>query len=405
MYDLSIIGAGAAGIAAAKSAIKSGLKTLLIDKSLDDFGGTCLNQGCIPTKFFLNSSKLGKSWETILAENQKLIEKIKTPLFNYLKNKGLEIAWGQASFVDKNSLSLGEKVVKTKNIIIATGSLVNDFIKHPKLISAQEIFNQKKIPAKVLIVGAGYVGLEIASLLNNLGKKIELVEKEERILPGFDDYLAKRLRVILEKKGVKINTSADLNKFNLKDYQLIISAVGRKPNRENLSLEKAGVKLNSQGWIETDQCLRTNVSNIYACGDISGKKLLAYTAEYQARLCIENIKGNKQAEDYKALPVAVFSLPQAAQVGTLKPAAKEIKANFLKFSSSYVYNDLDGFIKVVFDKKETIIGAAIISNQAAELINTLALCIKNNLKLADLKKCLFIHPTLSEMVPLSLFDS
>jgi dihydrolipoamide dehydrogenase len=238
-----------------------------------------------------------------------------------------------------------------------------------------------------------------------------VIEKENRILPSFEENLSGRLRAILEQKNIKIDTAVDTGKYNTSVFDKIILATGRTPNSQGLNLEKAGVICDEKGWIKTDSFMRTNVKNIYACGDITAKKLLAYIAEYQARLCIDNILGKKQKEDYSVLPECVFCLPQIAKVGIGENEAKEknlkhkiIRSNFLKFSSAHVYDDKQGFIQLIVDQKDIIIGAAIISNFAAELINLLALMIRQKVTLSSFKHCHFIHPTLSEMIPLLLKD-
>ena len=409
MYDLAIIGAGAAGIACAKQAVKSGLKTIIIEKNRDSLGGICLNRGCIPTKLALNYSKKGKSWEDVLSRRKEVVESVKNPLLSYLRQKGVEIIWGNVCLVDKNSIQIGADTIEAKNTIIASGSSSKKLFNHPKVVLAEELFHFPSLPEKFLIVGGGYIGIEFASMLHNFGKYVCVVEKEEQILLSFDYHFANRLRVILETKGIKINTGKTISDYNLDDFDMIIMATGREPNIEGLNLKGVGIDLEAEGWITTDKFMRTSVKNIYACGDITGKRMLAYVAEYQAEVCLNNITGNSQEEDYSGIPESVFSMPQAAKVGMLEGQAKQqgikhrvIKSNFLRFSSAAVYDDNDGFLQVVAGEDDAIIGAGIISNHAAELISLFSLCIKNKLSLADLKKCVFVHPTLSEIIPLLL---
>ncbi|MCK4912212.1 MAG: NAD(P)/FAD-dependent oxidoreductase [Candidatus Omnitrophica bacterium] len=406
MHEVAIIGAGAAGIACAKEALKRGLKTLLIEESKESLGGTCINRGCIPTKFFLKYSHTSGTWLDSFKGSQEIIKKIKAPIIPFLEKQGLNFLWGKARFLGKNSLDVAGVSVKAKNIIIATGSSPRTIINNSKVIFADDLFSKDIIGDKILIIGAGYIGLEVASILSNFGKDIKLIEKEDRILSSFDSYLAARLRVILERKGIKIEIDRNIKDYNLGDFDLIISAVGRVPNLESLDIEALRLAKNPGGWIRTDSFLRTSLKGVYACGDVTGKKLLAYVAEYQAQLCINNISGKKQREDYKGLGECVFSSPAVAKVGILEDEAKNkgikyevVKSNFMKFSSSYVYGDADGFIKIIIDKRKRIIGAGIISQAAGELINILSLCIKNNLTVNDLRKCAFIHPTLSEIIP------
>lgn len=406
MYEVAIIGAGAAGITCAKEALKAGLRTVLIEEKKESLGGTCINKGCIPTKFFLKSSFRSKSWLDSFRESQKVIEKIKSPLLSFLEKQGLDVVWGRARFLGKNSLDVDGTSISAKNIIIATGSSPRAIINNSKGIFAEDLFSKDTIGGKILIIGAGYIGLEIASVLKNFGKDVKVVEKKEQILPSFDYHLAQRLRVILERKGIKIETGKDVKGCNLDNFDLVISAVGRVPNLEGLDTQAINLAKSPGGWVKTDEYLRTNLKNIYACGDITGKKLLAYVAQYQAYVCINNIKGKKQREEYKGLSECVFSSPSLAKVGILEEEAKlkgikyeVIKSSFMKFSSSYVYGDTDGFIEIIVDRRKRIIGAGIISQAAGELISILSLCIKNNLKVDDLKRCIFIHPTLSEIIP------
>jgi dihydrolipoamide dehydrogenase len=413
MYDIAIIGAGAAGIACAKEAIRYKLKTLLIDYSKDTFGGVCINKGCIPTKFYLNSAQKNKDWGIVTEDTKLIIEKIKRPTIDYLKKIGVDIVLGQATFIDKFTLKVNDKDISARNIIIASGSRPKNIFTHEKAVFAEELFGYPNIAKNFLIIGAGFIGVEFASLLNRFDKNVTLIEKEDNILPNFNNQLAGRLRIILEKRGIKINTGQDAaNIPNFDNFDKIILSVGRKPNIESLKIKDIGIECDKNGWIKTNNSLRTNVKNIYACGDVTGKKLLAYVAQYQAGVCLANIAGKKQTEDYSILPECVFSIPQIAQVGINEDQAKSknlkykiLRSNFLKFSSAYVYGDTDGFMQVVVGQKDTIIGASVISDFAAELINIFSLALKHKITASKLKKSFFIHPTLSEIIPLSLSES
>lgn len=409
MYDIAIIGAGPAGIVCAKAAVHKGFKTVLIERENTSIGGTCLNKGCIPTKLAMEYIQKGASWQEILVRKSEVLEKIKNPLLSYLTHKGLEILWGNGSFIDKNSLEVGKDRIEAKYIIIAGGSSPKKLLNYPKAVLAEGLFNMDTLPQKVLIMGAGYIGIEFASLLNSLGKEVCVVEKEEQILLSFDYRMSNRLRVLLETKGIKINTGKTISDYDLDKFDMIILATGREPDISSLNLEAAGITLEKSGWIKTDKFMRTNINNIYACGDITGKKMLAYIAEYQADICIKHILGHNEEEDYSGIPEAVFSLPQMAKVGILESEAKEkginyriIKSNFLKFSSAVVYDDTDGFIQLIIGEGDMIIGASVISKHAAEFISILSLCVRNKLTLGSLKKCSFIHPTLSEISALVL---
>ncbi len=408
MHDVAIIGAGPAGIASAKWACKYGLRPLLIDKKETYFGGVCLNKGCIPTKYLANSLKRTCDWQEALAQKNRIVRNIRTQGMQFLAKGGVGLLWGEVRFLDKNSLSINGETIITKYIIIATGSKPKIIIESPKVTVAEELVSAQNLEQRYLIVGAGYIGIEMASLLHQYKREVHVIEKEKNIISGFDPYLANRLRIVLRKKGIKIETEKEIKECDLSRYDKIISAVGRRPYTEDLGLRNVGVSCDDSGWIKTDEFMRTNVDNIYACGDVTGKHLLAYTAEHQARICVENIKrGSSVKENYGALPLCVFSAPVLASVGILGEEAKAkglehkvFQTNFLKFSSSYVYDDLDGFLQIVTDSKQQIIGAGIISRVAAELISLLALSVQNKLKIADLQKLILIHPTLSEVISL-----
>jgi glutathione reductase (NADPH) len=415
MYDLAIVGAGAGGIAAAKLALKLGLKTVLIDREQDSFGGTCINRGCIPTKFFLNLAKASKQWGEIFSAKPLLIEKIKSPLLKYLLGKGLVVTWGEARFFDNHTIFVDEEKIEAKSFIIAAGSLPCGLVGYPNAVLAENIFALDNIPQKVIIAGAGYIGIEIASLLNALGADVTIAEMQERILFGFDARLANRFRIILETKGIKINTGKTLDDFSLDEFGLVVMALGRKPDLAALNLLSAGVKVNEKGWIATDKYMHTNVDNIFACGDCTGKMMLAYTAEYQAELCVKNITrgpvGALTEENYHSLATSVFSFPQIAHTGASEEILRDkgvsyrlIKSNFLKFSSAYVYNDTDGYMQIIIDDNGVILGADIISEKAAELIALVSVAIAGKMNVRQLKDCLLVHPTLSEIIPLMLRD-
>ena len=409
MYDLAIIGAGAGGIEAAKFACKNNLKTAIIEKDFQSWGGICVNKGCIPFKLSLNLAQKNKSLSFILEEEKKVISYLKKTSLDNLVRRGVRVFWGETEFVDENTLKVNQDLVKAKNIIIATGSLpktINIDNGKDKVIFAQDLFSSiKEEDENFLIIGGGSIGIEAASLLNCLGKKVVVVEKEEKILPFIDEEVAKRLKIILKRKGIEIHTSSDFKDLDLSLFDKILICVGRKPSFEIPGLEKIGIEKNSWGGIKTNTFLQTNIKNIYACGDVTSKKMYAYLAQRQAQIIIKNILGEKEEIDEEEFPEVVFSLPQVAWVGFKEEDLvkkgikyKVIKTHFAPFSSSYVYDDKEGFIKILVDEEGKILGATIISHLASEIINIFALAIKANLSCKDLKKVIPPHPTISEIV-------
>jgi dihydrolipoamide dehydrogenase len=410
-YDLAVIGAGAGGIACAKEAIKYGLKTALIGRHPEDFGGTCLNKGCIPTKFLINNAKLGADYFQIAKNRNLIVEKIKQPLQSYLQKNKIDIIYGQAEMLDSNRIKAADNEIIAKNIIIASGSSARKIFDQPNVIVPEDLFALSSLPEKILIIGAGYIGIEFASMLSGFGCSVVLIEQADKILASFEYSLSSRLRQILEKKGISINTGVNAKDYNLDDYGLVVCAVGRYPNTRNLGLEKAGVALDEKGWVKTDKSLRTSIPNIYACGDVNGRKMLAYAAEYQAKICLENIAGKNVVEDYTGFADCVFCRPQIAKVGLTVDEAnaagikfRVVKSNFMRFSAAFAHEDTEGFMQILIDDSDRIIGAAIISKSAADLISIFSLCLKNGITAKALAGSTFIHPALSEIIPLLLKD-
>ncbi|MDD5070609.1 MAG: NAD(P)/FAD-dependent oxidoreductase [Candidatus Omnitrophica bacterium] len=407
MYDLAIIGSGPAGLAAAKAAVKRNLSVVLVEKQETLLGGTCLNRGCIPTKFLLKIDPL-KEWAQLIEEKNLLVNKIRQPLKLYLDKLGITLKLGRASFINSTTIAVDDQHISAKNILVATGSTPRRPFQEKRVLYAEEMLDSPDIGQSVLIVGAGYIGLEFACLLNRLGRKVRVVEKEKSILSAFDNSLSKRLKGLLLRNGIDISCDFNVTDKDFIAYDTIIASVSREPNTFELNLESAGVETKN-GWIITDQYQRSSKENIYACGDVTGVKMLAYTAEYQAEVAVTNIAGQSKTVDYRGIPECVFAIPQLAIVGASEQKLKELdvhyrvfQSNFLKFSSSYVYGDTDGFVKVLVDDDNRILGAGIISNSASELISIFSIALKCKLTLSDISKNIFIHPTLSEIIPLFL---
>ncbi len=407
MYDLAIIGAGAAGLEAAKTALENGLKTVIVEKDYKSWGGICLNKGCIPFKFSLHLAQKTKDFSYISREKDYVVEKIKKTSWESFRKKGLEIRWGEAVFVDEKTIDVEGSKIQAKYVIIACGSYPRKIdIKGENIFFAEEAFSSlQKDDVNILIIGGGSIGLELASFLNCLNKKVTVIEKEDSILPFLDKDISQRLKVILTRGGIRIDVSAKMENYDLSSFDKIFICVGRMPATQGLNLEGVGIELASSR-IKINSYLQTNIGNIYACGDVCAKKLYAYLAQYQAQLAVKNILGAKLKPDYRGIPEAVFSLPQVAWVGLKEEEAKEkeikyekIISHFSPFSSSYVYQDNEGFIKVLIDKKDRIIGASIISCNASELISIFSLAIKEEIKRKNIGDLVLIHPTISEIIP------
>jgi len=423
-YDLIVIGAGWAGFNSALKAKELGLKVAVVENR--DVGGTCLNRGCIPTKTLIQSAKvfsiLKKSKNfgidvnhpkvnisEIISRKNKIVQSLRQGISFMLK--GVDIIPGEAKFVGSNIISVSGKEIIANSIIIATGSqpfeLPGFEFDGKKIISSNEILDIQEIPNSLLIIGAGVMGCEFASLFVNLGSSVTIVEKLPQLLPGQDKEVARKLEAIFKKKGINVMTGIDASGLDLSEFDLVLVSVGRKPNIDNLGLENIGIEV-EKGKIKINDYLRTNIPNIYAVGDCTGRIMLAHYAAYQGKIAIENIVAVK---DYKkanstAVPNCIFTDPEIASVGlnedeALQKGLKIVvsKFDFLASGMARIMDEAEGFIKIVSDKDSgLIVGASIIGPKATELIAVLTISITNSLKMSQVKETIFAHPTLSEAI-------
>jgi len=418
-YDLVIIGAGWAGINAALRAKKLGLKVALIEK--DILGGTCLNRGCIPTKYFINFAKLYYKSKNILKTNlevnfkdlkekkNNLVEKLRQGLSNSLKN--ITYINSFATFKSECEIKIDNSVINAKNIVIAVGSRPQElsFLRFDKekIVSSDEILDLEKLPSSILIVGAGIIGCEFASLFNLLGIEVTLVELLPQILPQEDREIAIRLERIFKKRGIKVYTSFDVRNMDISNYELILVAVGRIPNTESLGLEKIGMKL-EKNRIITDEYLRTNLPNIYAMGDCTNRLMLAYLASYQGWQIVENIVFPNPIKKLipQYIPSCIFTYPEVSRVGLIEEEAKNqnlkyevTKFDFLGLGMSHILEETEGLIKIIWDKEtDILLGASIIGPLATEIISILTVAIQNKIPISKIKETIFAHPSLSECI-------
>ncbi|MBN2484089.1 MAG: NAD(P)/FAD-dependent oxidoreductase [Candidatus Omnitrophica bacterium] len=407
MYDIVIIGAGAAGIEAARQALKKKKKTVLIDVDPALYGGTCLNRGCIPAKLYLHHGGYEKNPARLYEEKEKLVGSIKKKSLQFLHTQGLEFLWGSARFINDREIAVGEKRIQSQYYIIATGSHPRDFlgVDNKKIFFAETLFSFKTLPGKFLIVGGGAIGVEFASLLHTLSRKVTVIEKEPRILLGFDSSIVQRLKTYMSREGIDIHTGADAAQYDFNEYDMVLLAAGRVPHTQGLNLDAIGIQRDQSQRVLTNEFCQTNLPHIYACGDVTAEKMYAYIGEYQGRICVENIAGNSQKYSVMGIPEGVFTIPQLAQVGIQeeqleqeRTAYRALKTHFRPFSSSSVYHDDGGYLKILIDEKGALLGATLLSRGACELISIFAYAIRNRMSIDSLKKSVFMHPTIAEII-------
>ncbi|MFA5150302.1 MAG: dihydrolipoyl dehydrogenase [Candidatus Omnitrophota bacterium] len=424
MYDLAIIGAGWAGFNACLKAKQSGLKVVLIDKSL--LGGTCLNLGCIPTKTLIQSAKVfnlvkkssdfginvsGPTVDFLKIQERKdrIIQQLRSGMQQMLKD--IDYLTGQARLVSSQEIRVLEKTIRARNVLIATGSKPYELAQFKfdakKTLSSNEIISLKEIPGSLLIIGGGVIGCEFAGLFSQLGTKVTVVEKMPQLLPGEDREVAKKIETVFKKKGINVNTSSDAAAFNPADFDIILVCVGRKAQTENLGLEEAGVNLD-KGAIAVDDYLKTNINNIYAAGDCTAKIMLAHFASYQGISAVFNLAypDKLKPATSSCVPSCIFTEPEIASVGLSEDKALLLgrhidihRFDFLGSGMARILGETEGLIKIISDVKTgVVLGAAIIGPRATELIGIFTLAVAHCLSIQNLRETIFAHPTLSESI-------
>lgn len=447
--ELVIIGAGPGGYAAAFLAADMGMKVTLIDKEKNP-GGVCLYRGCIPSKALLHVAKLinetkeASNWGIEFSEPKIDLKKLRdwkssvvTNLTGGLgilsKQRKINFIKGTASFKDSNTLTVKlisgkEEELKFDNAIIAIGSRIATIpsldIKSKRLLNSTTALDLPAIPKTLLVVGGGYIGLELGSVYYALGSKVSVVEMTSGLLPGADrdlvSFLSKKIKenfneVMLNSKVVEIKevknginvTIVDKdNKQKSTIYDYVLMSIGRKPITDGLGLENTNVKVNEKGWIKTDNQLRTSDKNIFAIGDIIGEPMLAHKASHEGRVAVEVIAGHKSVFEPLAIPAVVFTDPEIAWAGLTENQAREQKINYkaVKFpwaasGRATTLDRKDGVTKLIVDPEtERLLGIGICGPGAGELIAEGVLAIEMGANLTDLKLTIHPHPTLSETI-------
>ena len=408
-YDLAIIGAGWAGFNAAVSAAKLGKSVALIEKG--SIGGTCLNKGCIPTKAFLQYSKKNSSLAEIKSKTNETVSRLGSGMAYLVKNYKIDYLSDSAAHIEsEDSILIGaDKKISTRFILIATGSVPVELpqlkIDHKQVISSDDVFSLESIPKKILIVGGGVIGCELACFFERMGSSVDIVEITESLLPGVDSNITKKLQQSLQKAGITVYLAKKLEELDLASYDKILLAVGRRPVFNGLWSEELGIKT-EKAAIVVDRFLRTSVRNIFACGDCIGGYMLAHVASYEGELAVSNMFSKPKPRDYSSVPASVFTTPEIGTIGVSEAEAKkagtDYKANtvhFLSVGMAHILGDAQGFLKVIIEKKTgRILGASIIGVLATELVNIFSVAMKNKLSISDLRQTIFAHPSISEII-------
>ena len=443
--DTVVIGSGPGGYVAAIRAAQMGQKVAIIEKEY--IGGVCLNVGCIPSKALisaghhyqdaLDSSVFGVTAENVVLDfaktqewkNNKVVASLTKGVEGLLKKNKVEILRGEAYFNDEHTLRVMTEVAAQtysfNNAIVATGSRpieIKGFKFGKRVIDSTGGLALPEVPKKLVVVGGGYIGSELAGAYANLGAEVTILEFAPSILPTFEKDMVKLVTDNFKKKNVTIENNAMAKEavetengvsvtYEVKGEQKTIEAdyvmvtVGRRPNTDELGLESTGVEMNERGLVKVDAQGRTNVKNIYAIGDITPGAALAHKASYEAKIAAEAISGKKVAIDYRAMPAVAFTDPELAVVGYTAAEAKEkgLDVKTSKFplagnGRALSLNATEGFVRLVTTKDEgVIVGAQIAGVSASDVIAELALAVESGMVAEDIASTIHAHPSLAEV--------
>lgn len=438
-YDFLIIGAGTGGMAAAKKAADYGAKVGIIEK--EKVGGTCLNRGCTPKKLMVYAADFALQeslavsygwekcqrkidWSLLMQRIHQRLDSINDSFKKSFEEKGIDLIYGEAKFIDRQTVKVGERSLSADKILIAVGGhpIKPDIPGKELAITSRQMFQLSEVPPKLAIVGGGYIGVEFSSMMNAFGSEVVFMDTDEQILSGFDRDLRKNVQQGLIDRGVefigkttaeKIERDGDRLKLYLDNDRTIIAdkvllATGRAPSTRSLDLDKAGVATGDKGEIEVDEYCRTKNSNIYAVGDCIDRVPLTPVAKVEALAVVETLFGKEpQSIDYTYVTSAVFSRPEAATVGMSETEAKDKYGNEVKcycdrttpmlYSLAEDRNQEEVIIKlVVVGESEKVVGAHMVGEHAADLIQCLGVAVRKGITKQDLDNSFGIHPTIGE---------
>ena len=429
---LLIIGAGPGGYETAVEAAKRGLEVTLISEG--PMGGTCLNEGCIPTKTFCHYAELIEqnlkagidckpAFAAAAERKQAVIEQLRGGIDVLLKN--VQVVRGKAQFKDAKTVVCDGQEYTADKIIIATGS-VSASLPIPgadSCLTSKEILDFTEVPESLCVIGGGVIGLEFASIFRSFGSEVTVLEYCPNILPRFDVDLAKRLKQSLSKRGITIEVQAQVTGIDgntvtylKKDKEFtvqadkILMAVGRRPNTEGLNLEAAGIDYTRKGITVNDR-FETSVPGIYAVGDVTGGIMLAHAATYQGLHALNVICGQQDSIRFDLIPAAVFTMPEVATVGLTEEQCKEQELQVRCLKSFYRANgkavsmdETDGYCKLIVSESGAILGAHLMGAHASDLIHEIAAVMNLNGTLEQLQSVIHAHPTLSEVLQSALHN-
>lgn len=443
--DLIIIGSGPGGYRAAEHAAKNGLQVIIFEH--EQAGGTCLNCGCIPTKSFCYSASLEhKDYTQALTHKNEVVEQLRAGVEQLMTMPGITFVRGTASFKDAETVVCNGEEYTAQHIMIATGSKPKfpPFIKNlqnkehqeannlPTIVTSTELLDYDHVPQRLVIIGAGVIGMEFASIFNAFGCQVTIIEFLKECLPAIDCDIAKRLRKSMEKSGVEFYMQASVQQITKEGVtferkgkaetipaDVVLIATGRQPNTEGLNLEAAGIAYDRNGITVDPDSFEVQFipsqnnphsSKIYAIGDVNGQTLLAHAATMQGIKVVNNILNRKDAIRLSIMPAAVFTTPEVASVGMTEDQCKEQGLEYICKKGLYrsngkalAMNDTDGILKLITTPLTTdgggkILGCHIMGAHAADIVQEIAVLMNFDATVRQLRDIVHIHPTLGEIL-------
>ena len=448
-FQAVVIGGGPGGYVCAIRLAQLGIKTACIE-SRGSLGGTCLNVGCIPSKSLLNLSEefhkvknlsnkgieVGEvklNLDKMMKSKEKAVTVLTKGVEFLLKKNNVTYFKGVGSFKSKNEISIkdvnkNETLIFAEKIIIATGSVPVSLpgidFDEKIIVSSTGVLKLDKVPKKMVVVGGGYIGLEMGSVWSRLGSEVHVVEFLDHITPGMDKEISNEFMKILKKQGIKFHMQHKVDQITKKNSSAVISttdkdgnkkdfdcdvvlvSVGRKPNTKGLNLEKIGLNLDDKNRIQTDKYFKTNLDNIYAIGDVISGPMLAHKAEDEGIAVAENIAGQSGHVNYDTIPGVIYTTPEVASIGKTEEQLNDLnikykigKFSFMANSRAKAIDDTEGFVKILADEKtDKVLGAHLIGPHAGELIAEIGVAMEFGASSEDIARTCHAHPTFSEAV-------
>ena len=441
-----IIGAGPGGYETALLAAKRGVEVVLVEAG--HVGGTCLNEGCIPTKSFCRNAEVLDTlresesfgitdldfkfdFKHVTSRKNAVVEQLRGGVESLLGHKNITLVHGKASFKDSHTVIVGDEEYQGDYVIIATGSVSASLpvpgTDLPGMMTSKEILDIEDVPKRLCVIGGGVIGLEFASVFHSFGSEVTVLEYCKDILPRFDSDLSKRLKQSLVKRGIEINTQAQVAGIELigTEYKVsfvrkgkeehvvadkVLMAVGRKANVSSLNLSDIGIEFTARGIAVDDLTMQTNIPHIYAIGDVNGKMMLAHAATFQGIVALDHIMSVENNIDLNVMPAAVFTSPEAACVGMTEDECKEkgipvkcLKSFFRANGKAVTMGETDGFCKIVVSSESgLVLGCHLFGPHASDIVQEACALISRKTTVEEFKDIIHTHPTLTEVLQSAL---